>query len=135
MVKHCKVCGKRLILIATGKEDIFCSQECLITFLKNPVPLMTGFPLDAHFSYRSKWEEAFSEFCNKHQFRWRYEPYAFRLSNKKWYIPDFLVNGHYIEIKGVWEAGAQKKVNLFREEYGNLIVLGKKILKHIGVVK
>jgi len=136
MIKYCKVCGKRLILLGVGSRDVFCSKECLVKYFKTAdrglIP--QGIPLEPHFTFRSKWEEAFAQFCTQSGLRWRYEPYAYKLVNGKYYIPDFLVEGKFVEIKGVWEAGSKRKVRLFEKDYAKVLVLTKPLLKYIGVL-
>jgi len=137
MIHYCLWCKKRVIMPFVDKHSVFCSGKCLANYLISypPQKVGRGFPLPPHFNFRSKWELNFAKkFCEAYKLKWKYEPYAFRLSNLKWYIPDFEVNGHFIEIKGIWEAGARKKAKMFRKEYGNLLILDKLILKKVGVL-
>ena len=114
----------------------FCSRECLIGYLSiRRSPPVSGKPLPIHWDYKSEWERKFADFLTSYGLDFRYEPYAFLLPNQKWYIPDFLVNGHMIEIKGVWEAGARKKAKLYRKTVGPLIVLSEAMLKLLEIIK
>lgn len=138
MICHCIHCNKRTIVpFLVDKNHIFCSEECLVEYLKSmdAPEIENGVPLPLHFTFRSKWEEKFASFCKKHSLTWKYEPKAFKLQIGKWYIPDFLVEGHYVEIKGIWERGAKKKAKAFKDQFGNLIILDKIMLKKIGVIQ
>ena len=137
VIYRCACCNNRVILPFTvDKEHVFCSKNCLVNYLglMPAVEIEEGIPLLPHFNFRSKWEEKFAHFCEEHALKWKYEPKAFKLKIGKWYIPDFWVEGHYVEIKGIWERGAKKKAKAFKKQFGNLIILDKIMLKKIGVI-
>ncbi len=48
-----------------------------------------------------------------------YEPFAFRVFDKRLYIPDFMIEPHnvFFETKGLWEGSAKRKFNTFVKMY------------------
>jgi len=135
---HCQdkfIADKRDLKIIGYDGNYFCSRDCLIDYLSIPVdPPTGGRPLPKSWDYKSNWEESFARFCKENDLNFKYEPYSFLLPHGKQYIPDFLVNGHVIEIKGVWESGAQKKTRLYRKTIGPLIILSENMLKLFKII-
>ena len=141
MIVKCLHCNGRFLADAKTLKAIgydgahFCSKDCLIDYLSIPTdPPKGGHVIIPHWDYKSEWESSFARFCRENDLNFMYEPFAFSLPNGRWYIPDFMVNGHMIEIKGVWESGARKKVKLYRKTVGPLIVLSEAMLKLLEVL-
>lgn len=102
-----------------------CSGECFIELCqghrKVNVPIRgKDFPSELkHADYRSEMEAEFAEWLEGTGVPWEYEPYSFEVNNgRDWYVPDFLIDRRvFIEVKGLWEPGAKKK--LFDFHYRN----------------
>lgn len=69
---------------------------------------------------------------DRHGIQWQYEPHVVDLGCCS-YRPDFFLTkeGHYIEVKGYFDARSVKKINLFREQRPEtpLIVVNESALK------
>jgi len=86
---------------------------------------------------RSNWEVLFAIFLDLNEIKWKYEPDRIYLSKiNKTYIPDFYVPewDTYIEVKGYMRDTALSKINAFKKEYGNIIIITKKEMKEFGLI-
>lgn len=137
--KYNKTCPTCKQIFHTNRKH--CSEEC---FLKNKDKKMGGYRPGAGIGksglYRgiwcdSSWELAYLLYCedhgievirNKQKF-----PYVYEGIERK-YIPDFLVNDNFVEIKGYCSKQWLSKLKQFPKE---ITVLGKKemepILQHV----
>lgn len=70
--------------------------------------------------FRSRWEANFARIMNYEGKSWQFEPEYFELEDAWHYIPDFLVDGDYYEIKGRMTAKDEHKHALFRLKYPHL---------------
>jgi len=84
-------------------------------------------------TFRSSFEAMFAAWCDEIGFSWTYEPRRYVLSDGSTYLPDFLVEGQMVEIKGWMTQDAQQKISLYTEQYGDLVVLRKNDLMELGV--
>lgn len=86
---------------------------------------------------KSSWEVKYATWLDQNGIKWVYEP-EFKLSNGYIYLPDFqLSTGDIIEIKGYMREDAQKKWDLFCQDYPKLNkkLVRKEDLKQIGLIK
>ena len=87
---------------------------------------------------RSSWEVLYSKFLDSQGIIWQYEPKYFKLSNGKYYWPDFYLPdlNEYHEIKGFLFNNAKEKIDLFQKEYPStkFQILFKKDLIQLGVL-
>lgn len=81
-----------------------------------------GFRKDINLYVRSNWEANFARILNLLNKTWLYETETFKLSNNMTYTPDFIVDGIYYEIKGIWTNSGRLKVDTFRKEFPELIL-------------
>lgn len=140
---HCKICSQLYKNNYTKQIYIdltppVCSSECFYklindsastTYTESEIKLL-GEPFGninkSIYDFRSilelkfivalaKLYKAHNEYLPKIE----YEPYSFRLSKNKSYVPDFLIHNALIffEVKGLWERGARKKIELFVTSY------------------
>ena len=86
---------------------------------------------------RSSWEYAFARWLRRNGIRYRYEFVRFVLSfgsyRPDFYLPDF---GLFVEIKGFWREGAEKRFHGFLKAFPDLeiCVLDGKALRSLGVL-
>jgi len=84
---------------------------------------------DLPFPVRSNWEANVSRWMRHHEILHDYEMVRVPLPGMSAYVPDFWVSpaGIWIEVKGLWMAGAKAKVRQFIAEYPDqkLIVLDR----------
>lgn len=141
----CNVCSnfcwvsskERKLLDFSG--DFVCSKSCLLTWIKkhgdstrlNPKyvvgceqPCMgtadNCYSTLVQMAFRSRYELVVAELFYLSHIYFEYEKYGFLLkSNNTFYIPDFFLTKEkiFIEVKGLWRAGARNKVERFREDY------------------
>lgn len=82
--------------------------------------------------FMSTWELAFIVYSMEHniEFKRNWEKFEYLdvKGNKRYYIPDFIVENIYIEIKGYMTEEVELKINSFKLP---LIVIGKKDIKPI----
>ena len=82
--------------------------------------------------FMSTWELAYMVYLIEHEIKykrnWEKFEYNDLQGNKRYYIPDFIVNNIYIEIKGYLTKEVELKINSFKLP---LIVLGKNEMKPI----
>ena len=82
--------------------------------------------------FMSTWELAFIVYSMEHniEFKRNWEKFEYLdvKENKRYYIPDFIVENTYIEIKGYMTEEVELKINSFKLP---LIVIGKKDIKPI----
>jgi hypothetical protein len=81
-----------------------------------------GFRKDINLYVRSNWEANFARILNLLNISWSYEAATFKLMNGMSYTPDFIVNGEYYEIKGIWTDSGRLKVDTFRKEFPTLVL-------------
>lgn len=78
---------------------------------------------------RSSWEVAYAKYLDSLNILWKYESKGFRLSNGKYYFPDFYLPelNEWHEVKGWMSSEAVNKISLFRKGYPNekLILIEK----------
>ena len=89
------------------------------------------------YRMRSKWERLFAKFLDLNNIKWKYEPKKFYLKQlNHYYLPDFYIPewDTYVEVKGYMSEGALKKINAFKYEYGNLVVVGEKEIRGFGLI-
>lgn len=69
--------------------------------------------------FRSTYEFEYAKYLDNENILWEYEVKTFLLSDDTTYTPDFYLikNNQYIEIKGFMTQKAQKKIDLFKQEY------------------
>jgi len=118
-----KVCGRKcfkamLDNLSDGSKDLADLKEIL--WLKSPV------------DYKSKLEETFAVELTELGIWYVYEPFVY---NKK-YVPDFLIErSAIIEVKGVWEPGALRKVRRLQEYLKDVVpvyVANAKFIRRIS---
>jgi hypothetical protein len=78
--------------------------------------------------FRSNWEANFARIQVLENREWVYEPECFEISQTGSYLPDFLVNGVYYEIKGWVTEETMKKFELFKKAFPdkNIVFIGPK---------
>jgi hypothetical protein len=85
---------------------------------------------------KSSWEVKYAKYLDSKFIKWIYEP-EFKLSNGYSYLPDFqLDSGDIIEIKGYMREDAQKKWDLFCQDYPTLkkSLIRKDDLKKLSII-
>ena len=94
--------------------------------------MMTGDGMvkpDIPFPVRSNWEANVSRWMRHHKILHDYEMVRVPLTGLRAYVPDFwaVQAGIWIEVKGLWMAGAKAKVRQFVSEYPDqkIIVLDR----------
>jgi hypothetical protein len=75
--------------------------------------------------FRSSWEAKFAKWLDSNFKLWDYEPKTFPVvavidnENFEWtYTPDFLVEGHWYEVKGRWTVEGKAKHTAFVAQFG-----------------
>jgi len=87
--------------------------------------------------FDSAWEANYYRYLQFKRRKFQYEPKAFKvmLPNNKitHYIPDFLIQDTFIEVKGYWRPDAKLKFKFFKEQYPHIkiAVLGPSQYKKI----
>lgn len=76
----------------------------------------------------------------KELFCWRFEPLKFRLADKTFYTPDFMVQDmagfiEFREVKGYWEEDARVKIKVAAEMFPMFSFVGITWDKQIGWVR
>jgi hypothetical protein len=79
-----------------------------------------GIRTDIGFYVRSRWEANFARICIYEKWNFEYEPCSFDLENHKFYIPDFVVEGVFYELKGYMSNSAREKLDIFTRMYPNV---------------
>ena len=75
---------------------------------------------DIGFYVRSRWEANFARICIYEKWDFKYEPCSFNLDDCKFYIPDFIVNGVFYELKGYMNEKSKSKLDTFVSMYPNI---------------
>lgn len=84
--------------------------------------------------FRSTWECIYAVYLYKNNKCWVYEPNVFKFGDGSIYIPDFLVDGRYYEVKGWLQQRHIDKVNKIKKEYGiDIIFIRKKDIDALGI--
>lgn len=111
----------------------FCSMNCFVEYLKKPIDFdVEIFAENGRSHFKSKWEAALFWFLKNKGLDLQYEPWTLKFG-KLLYVPDFWVNGHFIEVKGIWHPRAWKKVNTFKK-FLDLTILDGWTLKLEGII-
>lgn len=79
-----------------------------------------GFREDLGRYFRSSWEANFARYLSFENRIWKYEPQRFFFSDGTSYLPDFLVDDTWIEIKGWMSKEGQRKIDMFHKEFSHL---------------
>lgn len=132
MLKQCLICRNDFERpYRRSVEDAVlnvCSEICFVNWLNSIDfefdPKISYVFNDTKGAYRSSFEERFADWLSQHQQVFFFEPLLFKLNTGKFYLPDFLLsNGLFVEVKGVWEAGAKPKFKSFYKDSGLKIIL------------
>lgn len=131
-----KITKKEVMNLLDG-FDLFCSDKCLINYIKQVEPVAPTIPrnppkVPIDFSvydfvtkkfYRSYYEAWFARCLKKNKLHFEYEPHSFFLDGR-YYTPDFYIPDKelYIECKGLWWATGKAKVRQL-QKYASLILL------------
>jgi len=67
--------------------------------------------------FRSRWEANFARVLNLWNVKWEYEPEQIALSCQKTYIPDFVCEGVYYEVKGWMKPIDKLKIDTFMKDH------------------
>jgi hypothetical protein len=84
---------------------------------------------------RSGYEKLTASALDRLRIKWEYEPYIVLISYKKGrhviYVPDFYLPQYrvFIEVKGVWDIGAFRKVKMLSQTYPVIVLLREDIRK------
>jgi predicted nuclease of restriction endonuclease-like RecB superfamily len=138
--EHCAVHGNQFL---TGHNKGQHSQEVVLKLSEANIgkePRWKGriFLYDGPrgiFKMRSSYELAYAKYLDVQGVVWEYEP-KFKLSNGKWFCPDFkLADGLIIEVKGFWTEKAKEKWALFKADNPELHtqVIMKQDLLRLGL--
>jgi predicted nuclease of restriction endonuclease-like RecB superfamily len=132
-------------------EELFCSSNCLLKYIKEHRPKYNNLdyaPSNGYVSiptefyyivtnryYRSAYEAAVARLFTSHSIDFEFEPHAFVLGTKS-YTPDFYLPDYslYIECKGPWAIGSKKKYLAVREHL-NIILLPAYFQQRLEKVK
>lgn len=73
----------------------------------------------------SRWEVSTAKWLDDNNFQWKYNERGFKLSDGRYYYPDFFIYeddefSHLIEVKGYFRDENRKKFNMFLKEYSNI---------------
>jgi len=127
--KYCIICSKELYLQRHRKT---CSEECLYK-LKSTYPMPTpkilgGYRMHSgrgkhgwynNVYFDSTWEIAYYIYCKDHNINIKRCNEKFEYINvdgkKRFYYPDFRVEGKLTEIKGYHTINVQQKINFIKE--------------------
>lgn len=150
--RNCSVCGQSIIWkpgewkFELKQWPYFCSAECALEWLfgtqkgehpnslegcsyipPNPLYSTSVFSSVLHMHFRSKYEVLVAESFLISGFRFEYESWLLDMDGV-YYLPDFLVTLNdsthvFVEVKGLWEPGAKKKVFKYLETHGNNLPL------------
>lgn len=141
--KTCPICGKKFPVRPCELKRIFCSRACLHkdTKLEFHKVGMGGYRKGAGRSksgyYKgiwcdSQWELAYLIYCLDHNIEIKRNlqlfNYLFEGETHK-YLPDFIVNGEYVEIKGFFQKRVAAKSDSVAKAGFKINVLYKKDLK------
>lgn len=141
----CRVCDCRISLsqkeykLILPEEHYCCSTSCIrehFESLENQfkdrsdlIPSKLPHPLDYYSDvcrkfFRSQWDLIIGEWLYAQWIHFSYEYYVFPVGTKT-YTPDFFVYkyGVFLEGKGVWSMGGQKKFKDFRKFYPHVPIL------------
>lgn len=149
--RNCSVCGKQIVWkqgewkFELKHQPYFCSAQCALNWLLGlpsgehptcldccsytaPHPCRTTDVFSTKFNiyFRSKYELLVAESFLLYGFCFEYEKWLFEIDGT-YYLPDFLVKLNevnvLVEVKGVWEPGAKKKVLTYIDNYGDTLPL------------
>lgn len=90
--------------------------------IHRPTRFHNHFREDLQQFFRSSWEANYARILNYLGKQWEYEPRRFIFSDGMSYLPDFLVEGEWIEIKGWMDEGSKMKLDKFKNEYSELVI-------------
>lgn len=139
MIQSCGICKEKYSTEYRNWYDRYvpwtCTSRCFHRFLMETVESIvtpaieddrriTRFfsPVSTHL--RSGYEREFRSWLEREKIPFEYEPYSFTLSNKKRYVPDFLVNERYfVEVKGLWNSESKKKFLMMTKEFYDLPIV------------
>lgn len=79
----------KVALFAATRTDVFPHKRIIYVDRKNRL-----------YKMRSTWEVAWAKHWDSQGLNWDYEPYRILLSTGRVYLPDFLLEGELVEVKG-----------------------------------
>lgn len=79
-----------------------------------------GIRSDIGFYVRSRWEANFARICIYEKWQFKYEPCSFDLGNYKFYIPDFVIEETFYELKGFMNEESKARLDDFKKMYPNI---------------
>lgn len=140
IIKKCPICNKEFRVFNCENKRIYCSNSCYkkdknaLFRKKSPGGYRQGSGIGKSGWYKgywcdSSWELAWIIFHleNNIHFIRNKEKFSYVFNRKKYnYIPDFIVNSEYIEIKGFSDKKTKEKINQFPHK---LKILKKKEIK------
>jgi hypothetical protein len=138
-------CGNGLDIPYTKKKQVlpdltkFCGVDCITQYLKTkevekvsngikPNNISQALEYwDNRFQmfFRSRTESVVANFSTNSKIVWLYEPYTIVLKNGREYTPDFYLPefGHFLEVKGLWQGSAKKKIRLAIEQGYSVVLI------------
>ena len=134
----CEVCGKPSTYTrqrVETQEHFFCSHECMgkaVHTWSITTGYRHGYREDIGLYVRSSWEANVARFFKFMHLDYQYEPEQFEILSGV-YIPDFRVDGTYIEVKGWMRDDARQKIEEFRSTYPSksLVLIDQEMYRHI----
>lgn len=121
----CAKCAVEWVLYLDGGQYPAGMEGCSYN-LFNPLRTTDIYSPEFNIYFRSHYEVFVAKILDWNNLSFEYEKWFFKVG-KTFYNPDFLVqkeNGYvFIEVKGLFEPGAKKKIRLYHTEYGNQIPL------------
>lgn len=94
-------------------------SDCNIANLNKNCHFNNKYRGDLKQSFRSSWEANYARILKYKNLKYEYEPKAFNLKEKGYYIPDFKVGKKWVEIKGRFTEEDLRKIYNFKVKYKN----------------
>lgn len=89
----------------------------------------------------SSWEVAVANYLDDNNIFWKYNEYGYKLSNGRWYYPDFFIYENnnlikLIEVKGYFREANRLKFEMFISEYPEIVIelWQKDMLKSLKII-
>ena len=101
---------------------------------RQTLKVVKNHPTQGEITLKSSYELFFYNYLRSKKKEFLYEPERFDLGEKGSYLPDFFVEGRYVELKGVFRDSDLAKMAEFRRVYPDkpLDVFGYEDLKKLG---
>lgn len=124
MTDRCVICDRVFMFSVTNeKHRQFVPRVCDMTCFKQLMNCSDYENLlpNTQVNFRSSYEVKFTKLMNEVGIPYIYEPYFIKVGTRHHYLADFMIPNAegviFLEVKGLWEAGAFTKFKAFERKY------------------